>query len=58
MDEDIQNVVILAGGKGTRMREHTEYIPKPMVEIGGIPILIHIINYFDYYLNYCQLIHI
>ena len=33
MDEDIQNVVILAGGKGTRMREHTEYIPKPMVEI-------------------------
>ena len=49
MDEDIQNVVILAGGKGTRMREHTEYIPKPMVEIGGIPILIHIINYFDYF---------
>ncbi len=49
MNENIQNVVILAGGKGTRMREHTEYIPKPMVKIGGIPILKHLINYFDYF---------
>jgi len=31
--------VILCGGKGTRMREETEYRPKPMVEIGGMPIL-------------------
>ena len=31
--------VILAGGLGTRMREETEFRPKPMVEIGGKPIL-------------------
>lgn len=34
--------VILAGGLGTRMREETEFKPKPMVEIGGKPILWHI----------------
>ena len=36
--------VILAGGLGTRMREETEYRPKPMVEIGGQPILWHIMK--------------
>lgn len=36
--------VILAGGLGTRMREETEYRPKPMVEIGGKPILWHIMK--------------
>jgi glucose-1-phosphate cytidylyltransferase len=36
--------VILAGGLGTRMREETEYRPKPMVEIGGKPILWHIMR--------------
>ena len=36
--------VILAGGLGTRMREETEYRPKPMVEIGGQPILWHIMR--------------
>jgi glucose-1-phosphate cytidylyltransferase len=35
-------VVILCGGKGTRLREETEYKPKPMVEIGGRPIIWHI----------------
>jgi glucose-1-phosphate cytidylyltransferase len=35
-------VVILCGGKGTRLREETEFKPKPMVEIGGLPILRHI----------------
>ena len=35
-------VVILCGGMGTRLREETEYKPKPMVEIGGKPILWHI----------------
>jgi glucose-1-phosphate cytidylyltransferase len=37
-------VVILAGGLGTRIREETEYRPKPMVEIGGRPILWHIMK--------------
>ena len=36
--------VILAGGMGTRLREETEYRPKPMVEIGGKPILWHIMK--------------
>ena len=36
--------VLLAGGLGTRMREETEYRPKPMVEIGGRPILWHIMR--------------
>ena len=36
--------VLLAGGLGTRMREETEYRPKPMVEIGGQPILWHIMK--------------
>ncbi len=42
-------VIILCGGKGTRLREETEYKPKPMVEIGNIPILMHIINIYSYY---------
>ena len=37
-------VMILAGGLGTRLREETEYKPKPMVEIGGRPILWHIMK--------------
>ena len=32
-------VIVLAGGLGTRLREETEYRPKPMVEIGGRPIV-------------------
>ncbi|MCL2122552.1 MAG: glucose-1-phosphate cytidylyltransferase [Desulfovibrionaceae bacterium] len=35
-------VIILCGGKGTRLREETEFKPKPMVEIGGRPIIWHI----------------
>lgn len=38
--------VILCGGLGTRLREETEYRPKPMVEIGGRPILWHILQIF------------
>ena len=37
-------VILLAGGFGTRMSEYTATIPKPMVEIGGRPILWHIMN--------------
>ncbi len=40
------NVVILAGGYGTRLHEKTQKIPKPMVNIGRKPILLHIIDYF------------
>lgn len=43
----IKQVVILAGGKGTRMREMTEELPKPMVPIGGVPVLDHLINIFE-----------
>jgi glucose-1-phosphate cytidylyltransferase len=39
-------VVLLAGGLGTRLREETEYRPKPMVEVGGRPILWHIMKNF------------
>ena len=42
-------VVILAGGLGTRLSEETKLIPKPMVEIGGRPILWHIMKIYSYY---------
>lgn len=42
-------VVILAGGVGTRLAEETEIKPKPMVEIGGRPILWHIIKHYTHY---------
>ena len=42
-------VVILAGGMGTRLMEETSTIPKPMVEIGGKPILWHIMKYYGQY---------
>lgn len=42
-------IIILCGGQGTRLREETEYKPKPMVEIGGRPILWHIMKLFSYY---------
>lgn len=42
-------VVILCGGLGTRLREETEFKPKPMVEIGGKPILWHIMKTYAYY---------
>lgn len=42
-------VVILAGGKGTRISEESRMKPKPMVEIGGKPILWHIMKSYSYY---------
>jgi glucose-1-phosphate cytidylyltransferase len=42
-------VAILAGGFGTRLAEETEIRPKPMVEIGGKPILWHIMKLYDHY---------
>ena len=42
-------VMLLAGGFGTRLSEHTESIPKPMVTIGGKPILWHIMKNYAYF---------
>ena len=42
-------VVILCGGQGTRLREETEYRPKPMIEIGGRPIVWHIMKSYAHY---------
>src|SRR4051812_23361256 len=42
-------VVILAGGLGTRLSEETVLKPKPMVEIGGMPILWHIMKIYSTY---------
>lgn len=42
-------VVILCGGQGTRLREETEYRPKPMVEVGGKPIVWHIMKTYAHY---------
>ncbi len=39
-------VVILCGGRGTRLQEHTQSIPKPLVEIGGRPILWHVMQIY------------
>lgn len=42
-------VVILCGGLGTRLREETEFRPKPLVEVGGRPILWHIMKLYAYH---------
>lgn len=42
-------VVILCGGQGTRIREASERLPKPMVDIGGQPILWHIMKVYSHY---------
>ena len=42
----LNDVVILCGGRGTRLQEHTQSIPKPLVEIGAEPIVWHVINIY------------
>ena len=42
-------VIILAGGYGTRLSEYTEIIPKPMVKVGGLPILLHIMKRYAHF---------
>ena len=42
-------VVILCGGLGTRLREETEFRPKPMVPVGGRPMLWHIMKYYAHF---------
>ena len=40
-------IIILAGGLGTRLGHYTDVIPKPMIEIGGKPLLLHIMNIYS-----------
>ena len=40
-------VVILCGGQGTRIRDVTDDVPKPMIKIGGFPIVWHIMKYYS-----------
>jgi glucose-1-phosphate cytidylyltransferase len=42
-------VVILAGGMGTRLSEHTDTMPKPMIEVGNRPIIWHIMKHYAHY---------
>ena len=44
-----KSVMILAGGKGTRFKEYTDEIPKPMIPANGKPLLIHILNIYKKY---------
>ena len=44
-------VVILAGGFGTRISEESHLKPKPMIEIGNEPILIHLMKYYNNFYN-------
>lgn len=45
----IDTAVIMAGGKGTRLSEFTKSMPKPMLPVGGIPILVHIMRHYKKY---------
>lgn len=42
-------IVILCGGEGTRFREETQYRPKPLVDIGNMPVLWHVMNIYAFY---------
>ena len=42
-------VILLAGGFGTRLSEYTKTIPKPMISVGGKPILFHIMKHYAKY---------
>jgi glucose-1-phosphate cytidylyltransferase len=46
VSEPLPPVAILCGGRGTRLREHAQAIPKPLVEIGGLPILWHVVGLY------------
>ena len=43
----INELIIFAGGFGSRLSEETDIIPKPLVEIGGMPIIWHIMKYYS-----------
>jgi glucose-1-phosphate cytidylyltransferase len=42
----IGTALVLCGGRGTRLQEHTQAIPKPLVEVGGLPIVWHVVSIF------------
>jgi glucose-1-phosphate cytidylyltransferase len=42
----IDTAVVLCGGRGTRLQEHARAIPKPLVEVGGLPIVWHVVSIF------------
>lgn len=44
-NKKVRQAIILAGGKGTRLSEQTKSIPKPLVRVGNIPIINHIMNH-------------
>jgi glucose-1-phosphate cytidylyltransferase len=46
LKRELPKVAILCGGRGTRLREHTQSIPKPLIEIGGRPIVWHVIQIY------------
>src|SRR6185312_9114816 len=45
----VMKVVLFCGGMGTRIREYSEAVPKPMIPIGHQPILWHVMNYYSQY---------
>ncbi len=47
--DDKMKVVVLAGGYGTRISEESHLRPKPMIEIGGMPILWHVMKYYSFF---------
>ena len=49
MEKKDCKVIILAGGYGTRLKEETEFKPKPMIKIGGKPIIWHIMKTYSHY---------
>jgi len=42
----IDTALVLCGGRGTRLQEHAQAIPKPLVEVGGLPIVWHVVSIF------------
>lgn len=48
INKNLDNIpcMILCGGKGTRLKDVTEILPKPMVSIGDFPIVVHIMNWY------------
>mgnify|MGYP002525899570 CR=1 FL=1 len=49
IDKKNTKLVILAGGLGSRLSEETHIIPKPLIEIGEMPIIWHIMKYYSSY---------